>query len=342
MNLSPIFKLREEATPALIDLLESVTLGTNGAHYRHLDTRERIRIADSPLHLTIERNGRAYGNITFCRREKTWYVRYFAFDTLVQGSGRKKSQGKTGKLKQELQQFFDDILDSKQQSDEVNSFYAYIDPNNEKSLWMSENFGFETKATIATQTFSRTKWNKRTKVERHNNWHGVVELTRSAYGNHQYYFEHHLKQGPFYILKDNDGEVIACAKATKATWAIERLPGKMGGWLPKVIPFIPSLRKIIRPNKHTFLVPEAVVVKGDNPAILKELFEGILTLEKEHLLLWWVDETLPLYQSAKNNVRWGILHRLIGVNKANLVVRHNNKFEYDKSVPAYTCGFDFV
>jgi hypothetical protein len=342
MKLSSIFQLREQATPALINLLESVTLGTNGAHYRHLDKRERIHTADNPLHLILERNDRALGNISFCRRESTWYVRYFAFDKLMQGSGQKKSKGSGGKIKQELVQFFDEVIGADQPYGDINSFYAYIDPNNEKSLWMSENFGFETKATIATQTFSRSKHVKNTRVEKINDWENVAPFIRSEFEGNHYYFEHHLKQGPFYVLRDEGGNIEACAKATRATWAFERLPGKFGGLLTKIIPYIPGLNKIIRPKRHSFLVPEAVVVKNNDSELLEELLEGMLALEKEHLMLWWIDEVAPLFQATKDKVKWGLLHKFIGVNRANLVVKHNDKFEYDNSIPVYTCGFDFV
>ncbi len=342
MKLPSIFKFYTEATPALISLLESVTLGTNGAHYRHLDTRERIHTADNPLHLVMERNDKAFGNVSFCQREKTWYVRYFATDKLIQGTGQKKSKGSGGVIKQGLQHFFDNVISPEHPYGEVNSFYAYIDPNNEKSLWMSENFGFEAKATIATQSFSRSKLPKNARVEMTHSWEEVAPLIRSEFREYQYYFEHHLKQGPFYVLRNEEGEIQACAKVTKARWAIERLPGKLGGLLPKVIPFIPGLRRIIRPKKHTFLVPEAVVVKNNDPKLLEELFEGMLALEKEHLILWWVDEIAPLYKSVQDKVKWGLLHKIIGVNKANLMVKHNKKFNYDKSIPVYTCGFDFV
>jgi hypothetical protein len=317
-------------------------LGTNGAHYRHLDTRERIRAADNPLHVSMERNERVIGNITFCKREHAWYVRYFAFDRLLQGTGKVKSKKSTGRLKGEIQAFFDGVIAPDQPFGPVDSFYAYIDPNNEKSLWMSENFGFQKKATIATQTFSRAWVSKETSVEKSSDWSELASIFRSEFDGYQYYFEHHLQQGPFYILRDAEGKIIACCKATKATWAIERLPGKMGGVLTKIIPFVPRLRQIIRPKKHTFFVPEAVFVKDNRPELLEQLFQGILTLEKEHLLLWWVDKTTPVYKATQNKVRWGLLHSLIGVNEAHLVAKHNESFEMDKTIPVYTCGFDFV
>ena len=342
MNLSPIFKLRSEATPEIIKLLESVTLGTNGAQYRHLDTKERIHTADNPLHLSMERNNRVIGNVTFCKRNATWYVRYFAFDTVMQGAGKAKSKSKSGGLKREIQDFFNQVIRAEQPFGDVNSLYAYIDPNNEKSLWMSETFGFKSMATIATQTFSRVGLPKQTDVEEVEEWELVAPVMRSAFEHYQYYFEDHLKQGPFYVIRDDENEIIACCKITRATWAIERLPGKLGGVLPKIIPLVPGLRKIIRPKKHAFLVPEAVFVKDDNPKLLEALFEGVLAQENKHLLLWWIDETVPLYQVTRNTVNWGMLHRLVGVNQAHLMVKHNDRFDYDKSSPVYTCGFDFV
>ena len=63
MGLSSRFTIRKEASPALLDLLEKTVLGTNGACYRHLDTRSRILEADNPLFVSLERDGKVQGNI---------------------------------------------------------------------------------------------------------------------------------------------------------------------------------------------------------------------------------------------------------------------------------------
>ena len=69
-----MFQQRTYPTEAVIKLLESTTLGTNGAMYRHLDTRDRIKQADNPLFLSLERNEKVIGNITFCNRNDHWYI----------------------------------------------------------------------------------------------------------------------------------------------------------------------------------------------------------------------------------------------------------------------------
>lgn len=335
---SSLVHIRDFPTPEIIDLLESVTLGTNGAHYRHLDTRERISVADNPVFLSLERNGKVLGNITFCKRETNWYIRYFAFDNRFQASGNKKSSG-DNLIKREIVSFFIDAFEK----GDAKSFYAYIDPNNVKSLWMSENFGFKTISRIATQSFSRVSPKDSNRIQKINDWDEIRDNVRSNFSHYQYYFETQSSKPPFYILKDENDEIIANAKINLASWEIKRLPGKFGGVLTKLIPFIPRLNKIIRPKKHSFVVPDSVWVKDDNPKILEELFEGILFHEKQNLILWWLDEKDKLYCTVKSKTKWGLLHKIIGVSYANVVVRKNGQIQSTEiNQPVFTSGFDFI
>src|SRR5690606_11042348 len=129
------------------------------------------------------------------------------------------------------------------------------------------------------------------------------------------------------------------AKINVATWEIKRLPGKFGGVLTKIIPFIPRLNKIIRPKNHAFVVPEADWVKNNDSDLLEELFDGILFEEKRNLLLWWVDEKDGLYKTIQAKTDWGILHKLIGVSVAHVVQRGNSDFnQSDSNQPIYTSG----
>lgn len=335
---SSLLHIRDYPTPAIIELLESVTLGTNGAHYRHLDTKLRITEADNPLFLSIERNERVLGNITFCQRDKNWYIRYFAFDSRFQSGGNKKSSG-NNLIKNEIEAFFQDALDKH----EAESFYAYIDPHNVKSLWMAENFGFKTIGRIATQSFSRVKPKYSNRIYKISDWNEVKEIVQSNFSDYQYYFEAQSSKAPFYVLKDENNEIIACAKINLATWEIKRLPGKLGGVLTKIIPFIPRLNKIIRPKNHSFVVPDVVWVKNNESKILEELFEGILFQEKRNLILWWIDESDKLYKVIQPKTKWGILHKIIGVSFAHVVQRRNIEIENSNTnQPIFTSGFDFI
>ena len=125
-------------------------------------------------------------------------------------------------------------------------------------------------------------------------------------------------------------------------WEIVRLPGKLGRILVKIIPFIPVLNKLIKPKNHTFLVPEIVVIKDNNPTLLNELFSGILAAEKLNLLLWWIDKQDPLYRSIKDKIKWGFFNKLIGVNPVDVVERRNPTSKAISKVPVFVTAFDMV
>jgi hypothetical protein len=343
MKLSPIFKLREKVTPEIIALLEQTTLGTNGAMYRHMDTGQRIHEADSPLFLSVERNDKVIGNLTFCRRDQDWYIRYFAFHSIAQAGEKKKTKDKGNSiLKKEVNTFFNDHLCAPTDQGKVRSFYAYIDPKNDRSKWMSENFGFHVIRQLTTQSFSRINPKQSKRLKQIDNWESIKTMVLENYGNHGYFFTHHAEKPPFYCLEDTNGNILACAKVTKVNWEIIRLPGKSGAFLTKIIPFIPGLNKLIKPNNHTFLVPEIVCAKNNDPLLLEELFASILAQEKLNLMLWWIDSEDPIYLQNKNKINWGLLHRLIGSTPVDVVQRtaDNEPMFHDR--PVFVTAWDMV
>lgn len=334
-----MFQQRDYPTEAVIQLLENTTLGTNGAMYRHLDTRTRISQADNPLFLSLERNNKVLGNITFCNRNNHWYIRYFAFQSSVQGAkDTKKKDNANSLLKRTLRTFFDEAFDQKG----VQSMYAYIEPNNARSKWMSENFGFTKVGELVTQSFSRVHPKQSNRLERIDDWNILQERVVEQFEDYNYYLEDHCSKPPFWILRDDAGEIIAYAKTTRVNWEIVRLPGKFGGILTKVIPFIPVLRKIVQPKNHTFLAPEIVWVKEKNPHLLEELFSAILYEEQLNLMLWWIDRKDTFYTSIQQKAKWGPLNAIVGTPTVDVVARYGNGFNLDTSKPFFVTSFDLV
>lgn len=339
-NLNPLFKLRESHTQGIVDLLEATTLGTNGAKYKHLDTAERINEADNPLFLSMERNDKVLGNITFCQRGRNWYIRYFAFQSFLQGSENKSNQQKgNSRLKQELAKFFDAALN---QNDAIDSMYAYIDPKNDRSKWMSENFGFNKISELATQSFSRVNPTPSKRLVKIHDWNQIASIVQSFYGSNAYYFETHCSKPPFYALRNDADEIIAFARTVNVHWEIVRMPGKFGGVLTRIIPYIPFLRKLIRPKNHEFLVPEIVWTKDNDSKLLSELFEGMLADQNLNLILWWTDTRSPLYKNVKSNVKWGLLHKIIGVAPVDVVQLRSKSYNNPSTEPIFVTAYDMV
>lgn len=331
--------IREEPTDSIVALLKSVTLGTNGAKYRHLNTEERLGQLYRPLYFTLERHDRALGNITLCRRPCGWYVRYFAFDQLFQtASPNNTSKGKGG-LKKRINHFFE-AAENGDLGDAPGLFYAYIDPKNERSLFISRSFGFETVAKIATQTFSRVTPRESSRVRKIENSEELESSISNNFSKKTFYFDHHtFNNSPFYGLYIKE-ELVAFTKIHHANWVIEQVPGKKGKLLTKMIPYIPGLRRILKPASHQFIVIDTVWSKGNDAERLEELFSSVLKHEKRNLIIWWVDQQDELYIDVKNKIQWGLLNRLNGVHEVDLVVRSSKKVEINS--PTYTTGIDFI
>jgi len=342
MKVKAPFVIRENYNDEVLKLLKSVTLGSNGARYQHQRLEQRIQHIYKPLFLNLERNDKVLGNITLCRRPENWYVRYFAFDLGMQATSKQpRSKASNSGLKKRINEVFESAYELK--DNKASLLYAYIDPRNERSLWMSQNFGFYTVAKIATQSFSRVKPKQHIKVNATKINDFIREQIKETYGNYPFYFTHHtFNDDPFYTLTINN-EIVALAKTHSAEWKITRLPGKNGAFLKNIIPFVPGLRKVIRPNAHVFTVVDSVWCKDNNYALLEQLLEGILYEEKTNTIIWWVDQIEPLYVDVKDKINWGLFNKVNGVHEVDLVIRTRkgqSKNIYNQ--PTYVTGFDFI
>jgi quinol monooxygenase YgiN len=336
LEVKPPFHLHTEANEKILNLLNSVALGTNGAIYRHQNINQRIKELHDPLHFTLERSNKVIGNITFCRRPVAWYVRYFAFDNALQTKTNVKSRKSDGASKKRIAAFFEAIL-----QEETNLLYAYIDPRNERSLWMSEQFGFKQMANIATQTFSRIRPRMQPEVHQVATNSNLKQLHQQIFSDYALFFtKHTYNEAPWYYIGTIE-DPIAMAKTYRANWVIEQLPGKSGKLLGKIIPYVPGVRKLIGTGEQQFTVIESVYCKPGKEKTLEKLLEGILHLESNHTLIWWVDENCAYYKNAKQKVNWGLLHKINGVNRVTLVGKGKTDRENQKK-PYYVTGYDFI
>ena len=330
------FEFSEEITPELVSLLEETTLGTNGAMYRHLDVSQRIYQTDAPLSFSLKRNDKLLANITFCKRSFGLYLRYFAFDKRFQSRGKARENRHKSSLKQEIENVFQAV--EKSHAGSLNMCYAYIDSRNVRSKWMSEQFGFQTKAKLATQTFSRVypkpllALSKETIQAEHLQW------IRAKYQQHTAYFEEYLQGGQLHCWRSSDGKLLALGKFTEVHWEISRLPGKWGGLLVKILPYLPWIRKLVQVKKHQFLVPEAVCLSEETPECLASFLSGVLAMEQRNTMLWWMDERDGFYQKIKTGMKWGILHQILGVSPVDVVIRGS----FFPENPMYIAAFDMI
>ena len=326
----------EVLNEALISFLEKTELGTNGARYSHLDVRKRILDIDQPQSFTLKRQQRIVANVTFCVRDFSRYVRYFAFNSIFQSTAQsnRKSTSKTI-LELKILKIFKELEAKKNIP-----FYAYIEADNKRSLMMSERFNFHIYTHIISRTFSRVAPKKNKNISFSNDWEAISNLVYAHYGHYDSYFDTHVQKPPFVTLRDGSGEIKAYARFTKVTWRLHRLPGIFGGALVRVLPYIPILNKLIQPKKHSFLTPD-IVSHTASVEQLQELFVGALALYDVKSLIWFVDPNDPLYQITSSGFSWGILDKIIGIKKIN-VVKRNTSNKYSSEKPFFVSSLDLI
>lgn len=331
--MTPIFTETNSASPELIELLSKTVLGSNGAQYRHCDISEHIKQIDTPVFLSLVRYKKLLANVAFCKREKDWYVRYFAFNVQNQSKNTRSSQNGT------LHAYLKDYFKNKLETNEVESFYAYIDPRNSRSVAMATGFNFKRINSVITQTYSRRnpKFSKRVQKEAYHP--SLAKFIHDHFSNLPYSFDAQLTQGTFYVLRDEKGAVLAMTQVHFAHWEWSRLPGRWGRILVKSIPFIPIVNKLFNPKEHQFLVFDTIYALHTRSELLNELFSACLFHENRKSAIWWVHPENSLYHRVQKRIKWGLLHKMNGVHPVDLYVLGKDK---TKKQEFYVSGLDFI
>ena len=323
-------------TEDLITFLEGTELGTNGTKYTHLDLRKRIYEADHSTSFSLKRNQRIIANVTFCVRDFAFYVRYFAFHPQFQSNARsERKRDVRSSLEQSIEGVFKKLEDQKELP-----FYAYIDADNSRSQHMGNRFGFNPYTGIVSRTFSRLYPRKINGSSFSSDWNEIAERVKKEYSHYDGYFNNHVQKPPFVVLRDAHGTIEAYAKFTLVKWKFHRLPGLFGGLLVSLLPYIPILRRLIKPKSHAFLCPD-IISHGMDSKQLEQLFSAALALYKVNSIIWFVDPNDEVYHKVKENLRWGILDRIIGTKKVNVMVR-NAKRLYSSKRPFFVNSFDLI
>lgn len=338
MQIEAPFIVRKEASKALLELLEKAPLGTKGAVYWHLNTNEIIYKLDEAVFISLERNEKCVCNITFCHRNGHQYIRYFAFDKLFQTTKRGQKPPSNRNFKLKIAKMFEYELNSG-----TKSFYAYIEPKNERSHWMRENFGFVNAAQIQTQTFSRLRAKKSLRVEELLTKEPQLSLL-SKFKHELYHTSSTMSRMRYFELKNEDGKILASCRAQTANWKIEQMGGAFGKLLTRLIPYLPFINRLIDPKDFSFVVVDAVHVDEPTPAFLDELFESLLAEYQKTVIFWWTDVKNSILQQVQPKLNWGLIDKFIGRPKVDLVVKTNDQqlLEKLKTNPFFVNGVDLI
>ncbi|MCH2235793.1 MAG: hypothetical protein MK078_16250 [Crocinitomicaceae bacterium] len=355
-SLEKANKLISRSTNApeeVVELLEKTYIGTNGAQYQLLNTKDRIKHLLNPTFFFLLRNGKAIGNITICKRPirinktktESFYIRYFAFDALFQGS-EKPSRGQN-KLHLYFEQLFNSTnLNLEYNNGEKSIYWAFIDPENQRSFKMREKFGFEEVGEFKTFIYQRffPKESEHVRLIKSGELETCINHSKLFYADYNFYSQHRISEENYYVF-EKDGKIKAGIKAFPSAWKIKSLPGKNGELLKTILPFIPISRRLINLKKHRFLATEGLWFDNEmNSNEIEEFLSGILKLTNHYSLFLWEDQKAFAIKGL--NIRWGIMAKIKQDNPIKIIAKLNNysssAIEELKASPKYLSGFDMT
>jgi hypothetical protein len=59
-------------------------------------------------------------------------------------------------------------------------------------------------------------------------------------------------------------------------------------------------------------------------------------------MLWWIDQNDKIYLSVKDQIAWGLFHKIVGVHPVDVVERlHPNSTQTTKG-PVFVTAYDMV
>ncbi len=355
--------LSKELDPELVTLLKDTVWGTKGAQYTHLDVEERMTHMKNPYFLSIYRNGRILGNVSFSWRlletdqgpVNAYYIRYFAFqNSMKSGANKKRTNEREGFLKRFLKRIWEEgfYQEDYNYGEDPNLpfvFYAYIDSDNLRSMQVGGGLGLTPVGQFATVTFSRINPKQVTGIEKLAiaDRPDFRKKIQAFYKDYVFADWHDLfRENNYYVYRSN-GEIIIGGQVHVCHWRVKNMADLKTKMLVKLAPYIPGLNKVFNPKNMVFINVDHLYVKPGHEDALIPFLEGLLTIKGIFLCLMWYDLRNPIGQFLMKHPKLGPIAKLSKVTPANILINKNKSmsdelFEELSTKTSFLSGFDMT
>jgi hypothetical protein len=339
-----MIEINNVPSKAVIELICAAELGTNGAKYKHLHSRDKINLLHQPYFISIGRNNKAIANINLCKREfeqtNAYYIRYFAFHKNFQSKASKTNQNKSkGVLHNSIENIFKDPNSTFNKKSENQVLYAYIEENNSRSINISDNFGFKTTAIIQTHIFSRVFPRRALNLNIIKDKEQINNLVKNLFKDFEYVFPKHIEYNGYYTHAINN-EIVLAMGYQKASWKIYKVGTWIGNIFLKIIPKLPFGKRLINPERHNFLASEGLYVKPGYENLIEKFLSSILTSTGYYQIIIWTDINSLTHKQLKKT-KLGLVNKISDSPKIFLRTR-GSKNKKSQNKPYYCSGFDFT
>ncbi len=337
--------VEREPSAGVTNLLLNNTIGTpgNSMVYRHCKTQVKLQHLPEPYFVSLRKKEAVLATCCFCKREEKgttlFYVRYFSFDEKFRKRGGQylESPEKNSVIRNDIHQLLSGSYFG--QTSPGNIFYAYLDPQNERSRRLTEEFGFRRVGSFASMVFSRLSPRSVASAGAlsANEWAAFKEELTAFYRSHRFFtLENLFYQGNYFVLKEH-GEIVAGLQANPEEWRVLEMPGIGGKLLMNVFPRFKPLQKIFSPQ-YRFLSLEGIYYKSGKERALEKLFEHVLHHFGVYSAVICLDTTSPVYRFAKK-LDFGLMGMLKKEKLMDVVVKENGPV-ISTTGPFYISCFD--
>lgn len=329
----------------IIQFLETVHFGTDGAIYSHLKTAERIAQIEQ-AYVAYATEGDRFVACMVMSRAQTWqgplpldsyYIRYFSAHPDYQGKG----------ITKQMSQLFIPAFAKTLPKGAL--LYAALEGDNHRSIKIVEKVGFGYPQPVSTIGFSRffPKGSPniqpiRTEAEKAE----VIALLETFYAEYSIRHFSNIHQHDNYFVIRKGGEIVAGLQMHHAIWRIENMPGLSGKLLLHVVPRLPVLNKMMNPNHFEFLSFEGIYYQLGHEDALFELMEGLLAMEKLKTAVFWVAKESPVADTILHNGKLGLMHLFVKDARTYITYNTTKLNEEEKAqllqYQPYISSFDFI
>lgn len=356
-----ILSISKQASSEIVELLSNNIIGTpnHGMLYQHLNVASKIDSIQEPFFVTLTKGNQTIGTCCFCRRttfnsqeafEDSFYIRYFSLKPSFRVTyADNKDRKKEGVIKQDIERILNshDLATSRLSGPRL--FYAYVDPDNVRSAQLCKDLGFERVRRFETIIFSRVKL-------KDNRGDGISKLAvreqqemaallLQLYNSHNFISLENLFNGKdYYVIRDNNGIVLAGAQANPDHWKIHRMRTRKMDVAVRLSSGIPYLNRIVSKN-FKFLAIDGLYYKEGHERLIVTLLEGLLARHNLHNAFIPVDCDCDTYRHLIK-FDLGLTNRLTKRVKTDVICKLNNfpqeEINRFRSRPAYVSAIDIT
>lgn len=349
--------VEQSVNDQIIERLEACIWGTpdRSMLYKHCGVRHKASNISDPYFITLKRHNNIMGLGCFCRYPiqnqtlalDSYYIRYFSFKEAYQIShiiGQNKRKKKSH-IKNELEQLLS--TEGLAKPDQKTLFYAYVDPDNERSVNLCNHFGFLPIRQFTTCLFSRMSPKVHAKVERCSlqDQPIIEQLLKEQYKDYNLFSTRNLFfDNNYYVIKDEQGEIVAGVQANSEHWRIIEMPGFSGKLILNVLPKLPILNKLFNPD-YRFVALEGLYVKPGHEQSLVKLLESVLAIHQLTSALLWLDADSQLYHQIMDLPK-GLMNLFYHGEPVQIIAKAINLNSTEQEAltqqPAYISAFDMT